>query len=351
MPSFARSISAFFVIASCSSLWAAGEDLMASGVRLAQQERYAEAANVFRRCVREAPNSFEAHYNLALALLALGSFAESRQAMEGVRPQGSSESGARDYILGKIDAAVGNRKRAEQELSAALRASPSEENRAIDYGMILLGEGDYQAAIGTFSHASELHPESAYVQLGLAIAQAFGGQTADAEVGCRRMLAVNPSFAPAVLVMAFAQYMSGAYDAAARTADNGLQLPSPAPYLYYVHAAALQRMNSTSYGRILADLEAAEKSIPSCTLCYFVSSKVHESAGDVPSAIADLNTLVTLIAPDFDQAWYRLGVLYRKQGRAADASLAFARYKASRAASTNLEVELARDFLLPQPQR
>lgn len=345
-----RPARAFVIAAMClQSLLA--DDLLSSGIRLAQQERYAEAAEVFRRCVLAAPKSFEAHYDLALALLALGQFAESRQTIEQVRPQNAAETGTREYILGKIDVASGDKTRARAELSLAFHASPGEENLAVDYGLFLIGEGDYQSALATFSRALDIHPESMYLQFGRAMAQAFGGEREAAVVTCRHITKSNPDFAPAVLLRAFAEYMSGDYRDAERSAAAGMQLPSAPPYLHYIRAAALQKMNSTSYGEMLADLEAAEKNIPSCTLCYFVRSKIHESAGDIPGAIADLNMLVTRFAPDFDQAWYRLALLYRKQGQTIEADAALDRFKASRAISANPEIELARDSLLQQQEQ
>lgn len=102
---------------------------------------------------------------------------------------------------------------------------------------------------------------------------------------------------------------------------------------------------------MLSDLQAAENRIPSCGLCYFVRSKVHQSAGDIPAAIADLKSLVTHVTPDFDQVWYRLGVLYRKQGRKAEAEDAFHHYRASRSASVNPVLQLVRSSLLDQEKR
>lgn len=333
------------IAAVCATSLLAG-DLLSSGIRLAEQERYAEAAEVFRQCVEAAPASFEPRYDLALALLALGQLTEARHSIEEIRLENAAEAGARDYLLGKIDAAAGNTALAARELSSAVQANPGDENRAIDYGLLLIRQGDYQSAIATFSRALSEHPQSVYLQFGQAMAYAFGGRRPAAVSTCDRILKANPQFAPAVLLMAFAQYMSAAYADAEQSAAAGLKMPSPPPYLYYVHAAALQKMNSTAYGEMLANLDRAQRTIPSCALCYFVRSKVHESAGDVPAAIADLKTLLTRVMPDFDQAWYRLALLQRKQGQSREAAFALARFRATRADSADPELDLARGSLL-----
>jgi len=340
----------------CSAISALGgqsgaPDLLATGITLSQQERYAEAAEAFRQYLVLNPRSFEARYDLGLALFAIRQFDEAREAIDRAAPGNASEIAARQYLLGKIDDAAGNRNHARKELAAAFRAQPAEENFALDYGMLLVREGDYPAAIATFSTAAKQHPRSEYVLLGLAMAQAFGGKRDEAVVTCRRIIGVEPRFSPALLLMAFAHYMSGQYPEAERTAAAGLELPSPAPYLYYVHAAALLKTNSPAYARMLADLDDAQRGIPACTLCYVVRSKVHETAGDVPAAVADLNILVTRVAPDFDQGWYRLALLYRKLGQDAEAQAARARFESIRASQGDAEVEFARRSLLGPERR
>src|SRR5690242_17888489 len=58
--------------------------LLKAGVALAQREMFEPAAQVFARCVKDYPGSFEAHYNLALADIALRRFDEARAALESV---------------------------------------------------------------------------------------------------------------------------------------------------------------------------------------------------------------------------------------------------------------------------
>jgi tetratricopeptide (TPR) repeat protein len=327
------------------------DSLLESGVKLAQQERYEEAVELFQKCVQKDPASFEAHYNLALALFALERFPEARQAIENVAVARRPEKLARYYLLGKIDVALGNLPEARRELSTALEGSPDEENYALDLGLLMIRQSDYRQATEVFTRAAEVHSQSAYVLLGLAMAQAFGGKPADAAATCKQILKSDPAFSPAKLLRAFSHYMSGEYEEAERVAASGLRSSPASPYLYYVHAATLLKLNSTDYARMLRDLDAAERGIPSCTLCYFARSKVHQAAGDVPAAIADLETLVTSITPDFDQAWYRLAVLYQRVGREIESNRARARFDAIKARQVDPDTELIRSMLLPSLRR
>jgi tetratricopeptide (TPR) repeat protein len=62
------------------------DTLMRAGMSFAQQELYSEAAQAFARCARDFPTVFEAHYNLALAYLALQKHEEAWAALE-MRPK------------------------------------------------------------------------------------------------------------------------------------------------------------------------------------------------------------------------------------------------------------------------
>ncbi|MGI9071564.1 MAG: tetratricopeptide repeat protein [Bryobacteraceae bacterium] len=327
------------------------DSLLESGVKLAQAERYTEAIQVFENCVREHPESFEAHYNLALALFALERFPEAREAIENVRAARQPEQLTAQYLLGKIDEALGRLPQARRELSAAFEGSPGEENYALDLGLLLIRQSDYRGAMQVFGRATQVHPQSAYVLLGLAMAQAFGGKPGEAAASCKQILKNQPAFAPAELLLAFSHYMSGGYEEAERVAASGLRSPSASPYLYYVHAATLLKLNSTEYTRMLQELDAANREIPFCSLCYFVRSKVLQASGDAPAAIADLETLVTRIAPDFDQAWYRLAALYQRAGRQQDSNRARAKFEAIKARGVDPDTELVRTMLVPKLQR
>jgi tetratricopeptide (TPR) repeat protein len=323
------------------------DSLLASGVKLAQQERYAEAVEVFEKCIERDPESFEAHYNLALALFALERFSEARKAIQSLHAPREPEQLAAQYLLGKIDEGLGMLPQARRELAAAFEGAPAEENYALDLGLLMIRQSDYREAMRVFARASQVHPESPYVLLGLAMAQSFGGKPGEAAATCEQILKSQPAFSPATLLMAFSRYMSGEYEEAERVAASGLRSSSASPYLYYVHAATLLKLNSTAYARMLRELDTAESGIPSCALCYFVRSKVHQTSGDVPAAIADLETLVTRIKPDFDQAWYRLAALYQRAGRQQDSYRARARFEAIKAKEVDPDTELIRTMLLP----
>ncbi|HUJ21575.1 MAG TPA: hypothetical protein VLX58_08650 [Bryobacteraceae bacterium] len=143
-----------------------------------------------------------------------------------------------------------------------------------------------------------------------------------------------------------ALYMNGENEQCARETAAAVGLPNAHPYLHYLHAASLLKMNSKDYAVLLQDLDTANRGIPGCAFCYFAQSKVHQELGDEAAAIADLETLVERVDPEFAQGWYRLSNLYQHAGRTADAAGALARFKAIRTAQTDREAEYLRKVFL-----
>jgi len=327
------------------------DGLLASGVELAQKENYSKAIVKFEQYIAKRPESFEGRYDLALALLALGRLSEARNSMERAVAHDAAERGAKAYVLGKVDQELGRTDEALRELSDAYKGSKGQENYALDFGVLLIRQTKYPEAMNLFKEALDLHPGSAYLRLGLAMAQAFGGKSHEAAATCKDLLNRAPNLAPASLLLAFSHYLAGEYEQAERAAAKGLESPSASPYLAYVDAAALVKLNSKETDRILRELDAADKGIPKCSLCRLVRSKAHQDAGNLEAAIGDLESVVNGIAPDLPTAWYRLAALYKKAGRNADAEAALNKFQRIKTTEADADAELLRRALLPAGSR
>jgi tetratricopeptide (TPR) repeat protein len=128
--------------------------------------------------------------------------------------------------------------------------------------------------------------------------------------------------------------------------ERALRQPGVPPFFYYLHAASLLKLNSKDYAVMLHDLEEANRQISRCTFCYFALSKVHQDMGDDAAAIADLETLVTRVDPEFSQGWYRLGNLYRRLGRAEEAAKALEKCGNIKSEQSAHELEYLRKLFL-----
>jgi len=322
------------------------EVLLETGTKLADRERFESARAVFARAVSDYPQSFEARYDMALADFALSRFSEAETALDGARELSKEQSLAREYLRGKLYDAMGQTELAERSFLTAFHGSPQQENYALDLGLYYLRRHLYAKALETLTMAAKYHPDSIYLELGLGLAQVLGDDPPRAIATCRRILAKEPNFGMARLLLVLAFYMNGENQNCAAETAAALRQPGAPPYLYYLHAASLLRLNSKEYAVMLHDLNEANRGIPDCAFCYFAQSKVHQEMGDEGAAIADLEQLVTRVDREFSQGWYRLANLYQHAGRHDDATKAIERFRSIKSQQTDRETEYLRKIFL-----
>jgi tetratricopeptide (TPR) repeat protein len=319
--------------------------LLRVGIQFAERELYGEAAEAFQRCVQEHPAVFEAYYNLALADVAQQKWTESLATLKEAPQRSKAEVLACSYLRGKIEDAQGRTLEAQHDLSTAFVGAPQNQTYGLELGLFYIRQQAYAPATRVFERAARFNPHSSFLLLGLSLARFLAGQQRQSVVDLKKLLAEEPDFSPAQLLMAFALFMDGNLEDAEKVASRSLNSPHPSPYLYYLDASILVKLQSQQYDRIFQELQIAQRAIPSCSLCYLTESKAHQAQGNVEAAIADLEAAVRL-EPDFPDAWYRLAVLYRSVGRSTDASRAENHFQELKADKEERETQMLRENFL-----
>jgi tetratricopeptide (TPR) repeat protein len=321
------------------------DSLLRVGIQFAQRELYAEAAEAFQRCIQEHPDVFEAYYNLALAEIAQQKWEGAVAILHQAPQQSRAEVLACSYLSGKVEESLGKTREAEHDLSVAFAGAPQNPTYGMDLGLFYVHEHAYTQAATVFESAAGFNSSSSFLLLGLSLSRFLAGQHEQAIGTLKKLLSMKPDFAPAPLLLAFVLSVEGNLEDAEKVARQGLNSPHPSPYLYYLDASVLVKLQSQQYTRIFEDLSVAQREIPSCSLCYLAESKAHQAQGNLPAAIADLEN-ATGMDPSFPEAWYRLAALYRRVGRSADASRAQDRFQALKADKEGREIEMLRDNFL-----
>ena len=319
--------------------------LLRVGIQFAQRELYGEAAQVFQRCIQENPEVFEAYYNLALADIAEQKWAEALGTLRRSPQRSRAEVLACSYLRGKVEDSQGRTSEAENDLADAFAGAPQNPFYGMDLGLFYVHEHAYQQAATVFGRAAGFNPRSSFLLLGLSLSRFLAGQHEQSIEALKKVLSMQPDFAPAQLLLTFALSVEGNLDDAEKVARQGLHSPHPSPYLYYLDASVLVKLQSRQYKRIFQELSAAQREIPSCSLCYLTESKAHQAQGNFKAAIADLESAVQT-DPDFPEAWYRLASLYRRVGRSADASRAQDRFQKLKSDKEGRENQMLRDNFL-----
>jgi len=319
--------------------------LLRVGIHFAQKGLYAQAASAFGRCARDYPSIFEGHYNLALAELAQKHYAEALATIAQAPQASEREAAASLYLRGKVEADQGHTSEAEQDLSSAFEREPGQENYALDLGTVYLRTHAYPQAEIVYTRASGLNPSSPYLLLGLALAQFLSGRTAESVQTSRRLLTLEPEFSTARLLLGFALYIDGDLVGARQATSEGLKLPNPNPYLYYLEASVLLKQHTGDYARILDDLSVAEGDIPACSLCYVASGKAREQEGDLTRALSDFEMAVRL-GPSLPEGWYHLASAYDRLGKKAEATRAREHFHQMKQNEDESEKEIMRGVVL-----
>lgn len=319
--------------------------LLRVGIQFADRELYGDAAEAFQRCIQEHPEIFEAYYDLALTDIAEqkweAALATLQQAPQELRAEGLACS----YLRGKVEVSQGKTSEAEHDLSDAFAGAPQNPTYGMDLGLFYVREHAYLQAATVFERAAGFNPRSSFLLLGLSLSRFLAGEYEQSIGGLRELLSMQPDFAPAQLLLTFALSAEGKLEDAEKVARQGLSSPHPSPYLYYLDASLLVKLQSGQYNRIFEELRIAEREIPSCTLCFLAESKGQQAQGNFTAAIADLE-IATRQDPSFQEAWYRLAALYRRVGRGADASRAQEQFQRLKADKEGREIQMLRDNFL-----
>ncbi|MGA8508648.1 MAG: tetratricopeptide repeat protein [Candidatus Sulfotelmatobacter sp.] len=319
--------------------------LLKAGIQFADRELYGEAADVFRRCIQEHPEIFEAYYDLALTEIAQQKWEAALATLRQAPRRSTAEVLACSYLRGKVEDSQGKTGEAEHDLSGAFAGAPQNPAYGMDLGMFYVHERAYLQAAVVFERAAVFNPRSSFILLGLSLSRFLAGQHEQSIGALEKVLSMQPDFAPAQLLLAFALTVEGKLKAAEKVARQGLSSPHPSPYLYYLDASILVKLQSQQYKRIFEELSIAQREIPSCSLCYLAESKAHQAQGDFEAALADLETAVRLDS-NFPEAWYRLASLYRRVGRGADALRAQDRFEKLKADKEGREFQMLRENFL-----
>jgi predicted Zn-dependent protease len=319
--------------------------LLAAGFLLAQQEKMSDASAVFERCSQQFPSSFEAKYNLALARIALAQYPSALDALNSISPVTPDEKASVEYLTGKIFLNTNHLKEAQKSLANAYAQRPKEENYALDLALLYIRSAAYVEAIRVLETSLAVHPASEDLALELALSHILAGNYSQGLAICRNLQEQDPRLGILRVIAAFAYCSQRSFHSCQAEASAGLASPHPNPYLYYLRARAGWDSHSTEHGRVFDDVSTAIRQMPTCSACLVLRSRILEASGDNVSAIADIKRALEGDTQDAAD-WYRLSVLYRKEGRKEEASAAVQHYRSIHDNGSNQEVESFRKQFL-----
>jgi tetratricopeptide (TPR) repeat protein len=176
-----------FLLALLLALPAVANDAVAhfgSGLKLADLERYEDAAHEFERALELDPKLDEARYHLAVAYFNLRRYAEARQQFERLQVRGY-EARWTGYYLGRLDLLVGHTRDAVRRFES-LRADQPLQDEFYYLASAYFKLGENEKAISNLRRYVALNPRDFRAHYLLARVYTKTGKLADAEQEFRR---------------------------------------------------------------------------------------------------------------------------------------------------------------------
>lgn len=284
-----------------------------TGVCLFALERWPEAAVEFEALLRLREHA-PTRYNLALSYWRAGDAASTLRALGALRDADAmSLRGAAQRARKEIPQAL-------ETLQTAVAAFPDHEPLLLDLAMLCLDQNAVELGIAVLESGVARFPKSARARTALGVFRARAGKTAEAEADFQLAASLSPESGMGQVAAAMAMIELGlAPEAAAllrKQQDGG-------PMVTLMLARAL--LQSTPPGlaeakKLLLTLPANDAAVRD------LLGKVYAQEGNTAAAIGAFEAALRLDPYDRASA-HQLMALYRKAGRAADATRMSARVR------------------------
>lgn len=301
-----------------------GALLMSSGAYQQAQAKFEEAAT-------SDPQSYEAHYNLAV--LRLEHLKDAKGALESAqRALALRNTGDLQDLLGDISESQNRFGEALNHYQDAVRLDPASDKLAFDLGAELLLHENFDAAETVFQAAQKRFPQAAKIYLGLGTAEFMRGKTVDSVASYLKAVDLDPKFEPGYLFLgeAFSFADSDSAEVVAKLAYLAGKQPQTFGAQYYYGAALVKEIDR---GRNIKHVPLALGALHKAAALRPGDARVPYQLGELcrvqkrTSEAVSYYQQAAALDPEFPEPLYKLGQAYTRMGKSDDAKKAFARHR------------------------
>jgi tetratricopeptide (TPR) repeat protein len=281
----------------------------AIAVLLSRHALYGQAVRCFQRIASLDP-SWESRYNLALALLFDGQFAEASTLLGALH----NERPANPDVLMFLGSAFEMQQKMPEALDAyrnAAIADPSNPDRTLDYTRLLMDMDRYDEAIQFIQSGMAETAATSPLKLRLGAVEMIKGEYPAARDAFHAALAENPDLDAAYVGLAQTYAREGDDNHAIHILESARE-KSPGHYLLEYYFGLLASRLGREDDAVVA-LERAAQLEPKSPDPSFELGKLYRSKQDWPRARQAFEHVIQL-NPDFVPAHYQLGQIYAHLG-------------------------------------
>lgn len=276
---------------------------------------FIQSINYLKRAYAAMPADTDNSRALALAFMGAGQSSDAVSFLERVTEKTNREAVLLRLLAIAYEASGSSQKAAAEYRRAATLDLSSENLFACGVGMIGLGTADEAANL--FASATNAHPDSAKLWMGLGIAQDLQKRKTEAIPSLLRAISIDPNNLSAYSFLAGLSGVSPETDAQIRDALAGLVVArSESAVAHYDYALALWRQRAISpvtatAAEIESQLRLALTKDPKMTRAHFLLGMQYADSGNYENAATELREAVQA-DPVNAQAHYRLAQVYRR---------------------------------------
>ncbi len=316
-------------------------------VLLSRHGFYKQAVGCFQRIALLDP-SWESRYNLALALLYDGQFAEASKLLSTLHNERPSNADTLMF-LGSAFEMQEKMPEALEAYRAAAVADPSNPDRTLDYTRLLMDMDRYDEAIEFIQTGMAETAATSPLQLRLGAVEMIKGNYSAARDAFQAVLSTSPDLDAAYIGLA-QTYAREGKDVEAIHVLEAARAKLPGHYLLEYYFGML----ASRLGReqeAMAALENAAQLEPKSINPFFELGKIYVAQQDWPRARKAFERVIEL-NPQFQPAHYQLSRVYARMGlnsqAAQQAQLTRTLVDEQRAAALQRQRERGASFQ-PQP--
>jgi tetratricopeptide (TPR) repeat protein len=291
-----------------------------------KQGRIADGIPYLEKAQAIDPSDYTNSYDLALAYLQVKSLDKGRELVKQLLQRG--DKAELHNLLGDIEEAAGNTTEAALQYEAAARMDPTEKN-LFDLGSDLLKHRGLEPALKVFDFGVQRYPRSAQLRVGLGVNYYSLGRYDDAVQTLCAAVDLDPRDTKAL------DFLGKMYDVSPSYADEVTKRLSVFAHNYPDNAAAQYYYALSLRKRTVAPSAAHDRSAeafllravqikPEFTDAHYELGLLYRDLQEDTKAIAQLEIAVKQ-RPSFVQAHYHLAQLYKKSGQPDLARREFAR--------------------------
>jgi tetratricopeptide (TPR) repeat protein len=293
------------------------------------QDRLKEGIFYLERAQRLDPKNYNTGYDLSLAYLKSGDTSKAAAELHSRIKQ--TETAELRSLLAEAEEKVGDYQGAAVDYHRAAELEPSEDN-IFDLASFLLRHPHYEGfldrSLAFFRYGVQQYPRSAKLTVGLGVVLYARGNYDDAVETLCAAVDLDPTDPRPFQFLGKVSKASAPLipEVRSRLEKFASLYPNNGPAVYYYAMSLWQRSEGESpadFVKIEALLEKAISVDPNSYEEHFQLGVLYQDQQRYPEAIRELTRTISL-RPDFNQAHYRLVLLYGRthQKQLADEQLA-----------------------------